>query len=114
MGTPTAGRLHMTRASGPSKELHALVACCRETRNPTVFWNKEDTPKYARLIETAKLFDHVFTVDGLQTTFIRDLGPSAGRRSGRITLLRFSVRARGRLGLSEDAESVSTPCATER
>jgi hypothetical protein len=61
MGTPTAGRLPMTRASGPSKELHALVAWCRETRNPTVFWNKEDTPNYARLIATAKLFDHVFT-----------------------------------------------------
>jgi hypothetical protein len=59
MGTPTAGRLHMTRASGPSKKLHALVAWCRETRNPTAFWNKEDTPNYAGLIETAKLFDHM-------------------------------------------------------
>ena len=95
MGTPTAGRLPMTRASGPSKELHALVAWCRETRNPTVFWNKEDTPNYARLIATAKLFDHVFTRRRIANHLIRDLGPLSRppvRENYSATVLRTRTR----------------------
>lgn len=30
---------------------------------PTVFWNKEDGVHFDRFIESAKLFDHIFTVD---------------------------------------------------
>jgi 2-polyprenyl-3-methyl-5-hydroxy-6-metoxy-1,4-benzoquinol methylase/spore maturation protein CgeB len=50
----------------PDREspLNDLVAWCREHGIPTVFWNKEDPPNFARFIDAARLFDHVFTVDG--------------------------------------------------
>ena len=41
-----------------------LVGWCRERGIPTVFWNKEDPPHFGRFVDTAALFDHVFTVDG--------------------------------------------------
>lgn len=43
--------------------LAALVAFARERGIPTVFWNKEDSVHFERFIGSAKLFDHVFTVD---------------------------------------------------
>jgi spore maturation protein CgeB/predicted RNA methylase len=41
-----------------------LVRWCRDNEIPTVFWNKEDPPNFERFIDTARLFDRVFTVDG--------------------------------------------------
>jgi spore maturation protein CgeB len=49
---------------GPSQNLRDLVAWCRDQGIPSVFWNKEDPPNFDRFIETAKLFDHVFTTCG--------------------------------------------------
>ncbi|WP_235362780.1 CgeB family protein [Burkholderia sp. A9] len=40
-----------------------LVSTARDRGIPTVFWNKEDSVHFDRFIESAKLFDHVFTVD---------------------------------------------------
>jgi spore maturation protein CgeB len=45
------------------KELKQLIAWCNENRVPTVFWNKEDPVHFNHFIETAKLFDFVFTTD---------------------------------------------------
>ena len=79
-------RLHMTRDDRPSPELTALVAWCRAEGIPTVFWNKEDPPNYDRFLETARLFDQVFTVDAERIPdYQRDLGhdrdrPAAVRR----------------------------------
>lgn len=56
-------RLHLTRNNQPSTQLSELVAWCRERGIPTVFWNKEDPPNYDVFLETARLFDQVFTVD---------------------------------------------------
>jgi SAM-dependent methyltransferase/spore maturation protein CgeB len=53
----------MSAAGAPKQPVRDLVAWCREQGIPTVFWNKEDPPNFDRFIETAKLFDHVFTVD---------------------------------------------------
>jgi SAM-dependent methyltransferase/spore maturation protein CgeB len=53
----------MSAAGGAKQPLRDLVAWCKERGIPTVFWNKEDPPNFDRFIETAKLFDHVFTVD---------------------------------------------------
>jgi SAM-dependent methyltransferase/spore maturation protein CgeB len=53
----------MSAAGGAKPPLRDLVAWCQEQGIPTVFWNKEDPPNFDRFIETAKLFDHVFTVD---------------------------------------------------
>jgi len=82
-------RLAMTSEAGPSPELRALVDHCRSTGVPTVFWNKEDPPNYDLFVETARLFDHVFTVDaGRIPDYERDLGHT------RIGLLPFGAQPR--------------------
>ncbi len=82
-------RLHMTRDSRPSPQLSELVAWCREQQVPTVFWNKEDPPNYDVFIETAKLFDQVFTVDAQRIPdYHRDLGHE------RVALLPFAAQPR--------------------
>lgn len=43
--------------------LAALVACARELGIPAVFWNKEDGVHFDRFIDSARLFDWIFTVD---------------------------------------------------
>ncbi len=79
----------MTRDDRPSPELTALVAWCRDEGIPTVFWNKEDPPNYDRFIETARLFDQVFTVDAERIPdYQRDLGHD------RVELLPFAAQPR--------------------
>jgi spore maturation protein CgeB len=82
-------RLAMTTDDGPSPELRSLVEHCRSAGVPTVFWNKEDPPNYDLFLETARLFDHVFTVDaGRIPDYERDLGHT------RIGLLPFGAQPR--------------------
>jgi glycosyltransferase involved in cell wall biosynthesis/polysaccharide pyruvyl transferase WcaK-like protein/spore maturation protein CgeB len=45
------------------KELAGIVEWCRSRQVPTVFWNKEDPVHFALFLNTAKLFDYVFTTD---------------------------------------------------
>ena len=45
------------------EELERLVHWCRQNGIPTIFWNKEDPVHFKRFIDTAKLFDHIFTTD---------------------------------------------------
>ncbi|GAA4124133.1 glycosyltransferase [Nocardioides fonticola] len=88
-GNRARWRLHMTRDDRPSEELRALVAWCRANGIPTVFWNKEDPPNYDRFLETARLFDQVFTVDADRIPVYRaDLGHD------RIALLPFGAQPR--------------------
>lgn len=44
-------------------KLQRLVQNAKDRGIPTVFWNKEDSVHFDRFIDSAKLFDHVFTVD---------------------------------------------------
>lgn len=46
-----------------NKALQKVVAYAKTLGIPTVFWNKEDSVHFERFIESAKLFDHIFTVD---------------------------------------------------
>jgi spore maturation protein CgeB/glycosyltransferase involved in cell wall biosynthesis len=46
-----------------SQELRDIVDWCRQRSIPTVFWNKEDPVHFETFLNTAKLFDHVFTTD---------------------------------------------------
>jgi spore maturation protein CgeB len=50
----------------PERNNGALARVVDHARNlgiPTVFWNKEDGVHFDRFIDSASLFDHVFTVD---------------------------------------------------
>lgn len=44
-------------------KLARVVERARDLGIPTVFWNKEDGVHFDRFIDSARLFDHVFTVD---------------------------------------------------
>lgn len=46
-----------------SQELQGIVAWCHMNNVPTVFWNKEDPVHFETFLNTAKLFDFVFTTD---------------------------------------------------
>ncbi|WP_018237837.1 glycosyltransferase [Ensifer sp. BR816] len=46
-----------------NKRLAKVVAYARDRGIPTVFWNKEDGVHFERFIDSARLFDHIFTVD---------------------------------------------------
>lgn len=88
-GNAGAWRTTMTGPQAPAPELRDLVAWCRDRGIPTVFWNKEDPPNYARFIATARLFDHVFTVDADRLPDYRhDLGHD------RVALLPFGAQPR--------------------
>lgn len=51
----------LTGQSAPSKELIALVEAFKAKGVPTVFWNKEDPTHFDEFLDTAALFDHIFT-----------------------------------------------------
>lgn len=74
-GNSDAWQYQLTGSKAPSTALQALVEYCRETGVPTVFWNKEDPPHYEDFLDTARLFDHVFTTDvTLVPTYQQELG----------------------------------------
>lgn len=74
-GSHGAWKFQLTGSKAPSVELQQLVAACRERGIPTVFWNKEDPPHYSDFLDTARLFDHVFTTDQNKIDdYRRDLG----------------------------------------
>lgn len=58
-------------------ELARLVATARELGIPAVFWNKEDGVHFDRFIASARLFDHVFTVDSTCVPRYRAVMPEA-------------------------------------
>jgi len=49
--------------SGPTEPVRELVAHCRSRGIPTVFWNKEDSVNFEHFVQTAVLFDYIFTTD---------------------------------------------------
>lgn len=51
---------HMDR---DNRQISELVAYARDRHIPTVFWNKEDGVHFERFIQSARLFEHIFTVD---------------------------------------------------
>ncbi|ELK4666013.1 glycosyltransferase [Campylobacter coli] len=46
-----------------NNQLKKLISYAQKNNIPTVFWNKEDYVHFDRFIESAKLFDFIFTVD---------------------------------------------------
>src|SRR5699024_2942008 len=62
-GNKDAWQYQLTGSKAPSEPLQELVTHCREQGIPTVFWNKEDPPHFEDFLDTARLFDQVFTTD---------------------------------------------------
>lgn len=46
-----------------SSELVNIIKWCKANNTPTMFWNKEDPVHFETFLNTAKLFDHIFTTD---------------------------------------------------
>ena len=63
-GNDGVWQYQLTGPNAPSAALSDLVAGCRERGIPTVFWNKEDPAHFADFLDTARLFDWVFTTEG--------------------------------------------------
>lgn len=63
-GNDDAWQYQLTGSKAPSQPLQDLVTHCRELGVPTVFWNKEDPVHFADFLDTARLFDWVFTTEG--------------------------------------------------
>lgn len=97
-------RRSMTAETGPSEPLRELVAWCRAEGIPTVFWNKEDPPNYDKFIETARLFDQVFTVDADRIPdYVADLGHD------RVGLLPFGAQPRIHNPVRRDTNGAERP-----
>src|SRR5699024_11708816 len=62
-GNHGAWQYQLTGSQAPRKELVELVEFCQQQSVPTVFWNKEDPAHFDDFIDTAKLFEVVFTTD---------------------------------------------------
>jgi spore maturation protein CgeB/glycosyltransferase involved in cell wall biosynthesis/ubiquinone/menaquinone biosynthesis C-methylase UbiE len=70
-----------------SQELLGIVDWCRSNQVPTAFWNKEDPVHFRTFLNTAKLFDFVFTTDiDCIARYKRGLGHE------RVHLLPFAVQ----------------------
>lgn len=46
-----------------SQEVQSIVAWANKYKTPTIFWNKEDPIHFETFLNTARLFDYVFTTD---------------------------------------------------
>ncbi|MBR7797664.1 glycosyltransferase [Agaribacter marinus] len=44
-------------------KLKELIYWCRDNNIPTIFWNKEDPVHFDKFIQSATLFDYIFTTD---------------------------------------------------
>ena len=86
-GNDDAWRFQVIGSQGPSGHLRDMVTVLRDRGVPTVFWNKEDPAHYDEAIETARLFDWVFTTDeAMVEHYRRDLGHD------RIGILPFAAQ----------------------
>ena len=74
-GNQGAWAYQLTGSKAPSPALRDLTRECRQRGTPSVFWNKEDPAHYADFLDTARLFDVVFTTDvDSVDNYRRDLG----------------------------------------
>lgn len=54
---------HLTGTTAPRPAFVKMVDAFKDRGIPTVFWNKEDPPHFDDFLDSAKLFDFVFTSD---------------------------------------------------
>ncbi|MDN5586333.1 MAG: glycosyltransferase family protein [Brevibacterium aurantiacum] len=63
-GNGGSWKYHLVGSSAPRQAVRDLTGYCREQGIHTLFWNKEDPPHFEDFLDTASLFDFVFTTDG--------------------------------------------------
>lgn len=73
-----------------NKKLQKVVEYAKKLGIPTIFWNKEDGVHFERFIESAKLFDHIFTVDENYIPRYRDVVGS----NVTVNTLMFAVQSK--------------------
>lgn len=79
------GKLKNLRDS--DSEIEELVTWCKQKQIPTVFWNKEDPAHFEDFIDTAQLFDVIFTTDSDMIPEYQRLAPDS-----RIDLMPFAAQ----------------------
>lgn len=62
-GNEKSWQYHLTGPSAPRPAFVEMVQSFKKRSVPAVFWNKEDPPHFDDFLDTAKLFDFVFTSD---------------------------------------------------
>lgn len=62
-GNHGSWQYHLTGSSAPRSAVVELLKWCKVQNIPSVFWNKEDPPHFEDFLDTARLFDVVFTSD---------------------------------------------------
>lgn len=62
-GNEKAWQYHLTGPTAPRPAFVEMVKSFQARGISTVFWNKEDPPHFDDFLETARLFDYVFTSD---------------------------------------------------
>ena len=75
----------------PKRTNHRLAKVVKYAKDlgiPTVFWNKEDGVHFDRFIDSAKLFDHIFTVDTNSIPRYKQIVPS----STTVNTLMFAIQ----------------------
>ena len=75
----------------PKRNNHRLAKVVKYAKDlgiPTVFWNKEDGVHFDRFIDSAKLFDHIFTVDTNSIPRYRQIVPT----STTVDTLMFAIQ----------------------
>jgi spore maturation protein CgeB len=60
-------------SGAPGRALRDMIEWCRGEGIPSVFWNTEDPSTSDLFVETAKIFDHVFTTSGELVPRYREL-----------------------------------------
>lgn len=67
----------LTGSKAPSANVQAVVQLCRKHGIPTLFWNKEDPVHFDDFIDSATLFDHIFTTDANMLDAYQKLAPNS-------------------------------------
>ena len=86
-GSSGAWKYQLTGSKAPSSDLVSLVSAAKAEGIPAVFWNKEDPAHFDDFVDTARLFDWVYTTESA-------LLPEYRERLGhdRIGLLAFAAQ----------------------
>lgn len=85
-GNSASWRHMLAGPRAPKESVVRALDAAKAADTPTVFWNKEDPPHFEDFVETARLFDFIFTTESAK---IDEYKRAAGH--DRVALLRFAA-----------------------